>query len=396
MATAVLDIDSEHIPREITGLASYGQALVLIRLRGRPIGHIRLPVLHGCLSGSRLRDELANQFTWQIWERWLQEWLDWDDSKTTPAAPPVATVAICTRDRPEDIRRCLVGLMAMPDDGQEFLIIDNSPSTDATQRIVEDFPQVRYTREIRIGLNRARNRAMREARRDIVAFIDDDAIPDPGWLRALLRNFDDPLVACVTGLTMPLELETDAQEMHESWSSFGRGYKRKIFESVSFNPMAGGQVGAGVNMALRRSAFEELGSFDEALDAGTVTRSGGDTEMYCRILNRGYRIVYEPQALCWHRHRRTWKELRKMIFGYGVGVYASWTSLVISQHHLGMLKPARNWLFRRQLPMLLRSARWWHKNAPLDLAIAELCGCIAGPWLYLSARRRQRNEENLS
>jgi GT2 family glycosyltransferase len=396
MPTAVLDIDVEDFPREITGLSAYGEALVLMRLRERPIGHVRLPVRHGCLLGSLIQDALIQQFGWQVWERWLHDWVDWDEDKATSAAPPAATVAICTRDRPEDIRRCLGRLMAMPDDGQDFLLVDNCPSTEATRRIVKGFPKVRYVRENRIGLNRARNRAMYEAGRNVVAFIDDDAIPDSGWLRGLLRNFDDPLVACVTGLTMPLELDTDAQEMHERWSPFGRGYKRRIFDSVYFNSMAAGQVGAGVNMALRCSIFKELGPFDEALDAGTVTRTGGDTEMFARILNSGYRIVYEPRALSWHRHRRTWKELRKMVFGNGAGVYASWTSLIISQRQIGMLKPAMNWLFRHQLPALLRSVRWWHKNAPLDLAIAELAGCIAGPWLYFSSRRRQRTEMSQS
>ncbi len=396
MATTVLDVDLERIPQEITGLSAYGQALVLMRLRGRPVGHIRLPVLHGRIHGSQFQEALVRQFGWHIWKQWLQDWLDWDEGQTTTASRPAATIATCTRDRPDDILRCLAALTAMPDDGQEILVIDNCPSTDATHRIVEGFPQVRYVREDRAGLNRARNRAMREARRDVVAFIDDDAIPDNGWLRALLRNFDDPLVSCVTGLTMPLELETDAQEMHERWSPFGRGYERRMFDSAFFNPMAAGQVGAGVNMALRRSIFEELGPFDDALDAGTVTRSGGDTEMFARILNRGFRIVYEPHALCWHRHRRTWKELRKMIFGYGVGVYASWTSLIISQRQIHMLKPAMSWLFGCQLPKLLRSARWWHRNAPLDLAIAELCGCMAGPWLYFASRRRQRTEVSRS
>ncbi len=395
MATAIFDIDVERIPADLAGLSAYGQALVLLRLRGRPVGHARVPVLQGCIPAVTLRDTIVQQVGWQIWKQWLHDSLDWDEEAATVALPS-GTVAICTRDRPDDIRRCLTALAAMPDDGQEILLVDNCPSTDATYRIAQGFPCVRYVREDLPGLNRARNRAMREARHEVVTFIDDDAVPDPGWLRALLRNFDDPLVACVTGLTMPLELETEAQEMHERLSPFGRGYERRVFDGTFFNPMAAGQVGAGVNMALRRSIFEALGPFDDALDAGTITRSGGDTEMFARILNRGLRIVYDPGALCWHRHRRTWKELRKMIFGYGSGVYACWTSQFLSERQVSMLKPSVIWLFGYQLPAIFRAARSWHRNAPLDLAVAELCGCVAGPWLYFKSRRRQRSQGTAS
>jgi cellulose synthase/poly-beta-1,6-N-acetylglucosamine synthase-like glycosyltransferase len=251
-------------------------------------------------------------------------------------------------------------------------------------------PFVRYVLEPQPGLDIARNRALREATEDIVAFVDDDAMPDPRWLESLTRNFNHPLVGCVTGLTMPLELDTDAQETHERLSSFGRGFERRVFDSAYFNPAAAGQIGAGVNMAIRRSVVALVGEFDEALDAGTKSRSGGDTEMFARILLHGYRVVYEPTALSWHRHRRDWNELRRMIYGYGVGVYAWWTSFALSQRYVWMVRPAFHWFFGTQLPALLRSAGQWHRNAPLDLIVRELAGCFVGPWAYLAARRRRR------
>src|SRR6266567_2037807 len=83
----------------------------------------------------------------------------------------------------------------------------------------------------------------------IVAFNDDDALPDPNWLRVLLRNFADPLVVCVTGLTMPMELETEAQEWFERCSSFVRGFTRTVYDQTRLHPLAAGKVGAGANMA---------------------------------------------------------------------------------------------------------------------------------------------------
>src|SRR5262249_41467957 len=164
-----------------------------------------------------------------------------------------------------------------------------APQTDQTKRVVERYPGVRYVCEMTPGLNVARNRAIREASGDIVAFTDDDAVPERGWLDNLLRNFGDSRVQCVTGLTLPIELETEAQEMFEAISSFARGFRRHIFDGQHVNPVAVGQVGAGANMAIRRRAIEDVGPFDERLDGGMPTRSGGDHEMFIRLLSAGHR-----------------------------------------------------------------------------------------------------------
>ncbi len=305
-----------------------------------------------------------------------------------PDAP--VTVAVCTRDRPEDLRACLDALMRLPDDGQEILVIDNCPACDATERLVATYDRVRYVREDRPGLDVARNRALRQARGAVVAFTDDDAMPDPGWLRALLSGFGDPQVLCVTGLTLAAELETEAQEWFERLGGFGRGYTCTVFDARTHNPLVAGRVGAGVNMALRRTVIQEVGFFDEALDAGTPTRSGGDHDLFTRILAAGYRIVYEPEALSRHRHRRTWEELRDTLYGYGVGVYAAWTRSLLADREIGVLAVAWGWFRHGQLRKLARSLLRRPGCVPLDLVLAELRGCAVGPFAYLRSRRRLR------
>jgi hypothetical protein len=207
-------------------------------------------------------------------------------------------------------------------------------------------------------------------------------------LRSLLRNFNDPMVLCVTGLTMPLELETEAQEWFERYTPFSKGFKRVVFESVKQNPLATGRVGAGANMALRKSVLQQVGIFDENLDAGTPTCSGGDHEFFARILMQGYRIVYDPTALSWHRHRRTWEELRRALYGYGVGVYAFWTRMLLVEKEWTMVKIAIEWLAHDQLPHLYNSLLRKPDSVPLDLIVAELTGCLNGPQAYLKSRNR--------
>jgi len=389
MATAVIDIDLANVPVKLAVHPRCDQSLILIRWRGRPLGKITLPVLKGDVQCDDLRQTLCEAAGSTLRKRLLEEFLEVDTTDEMDVVWPCGTVAVCTRDRPDDLRRCLDALVRMPDDGQEILVIDNCPATDATARLVSGYVRVRYVREDKPGLNTARNRAMREARNPIVAFTDDDAVPDIDWLRNHLRHFNDPMVMCSTGLTMPLELETEPQEWHEKYSPFGRGFEIKIFDSARISPMASGQVGAGVNMALRREAMDLLGPFDEALDAGTPTRSGGDHEMFARVLSAGYKIVYDPAALSWHRHRTTWRELRRAAFGYGVGVYAFWTSSVLRDREFGAAWVAWAW-GKKQIRRLIRSVLGRPGSLPVALVALVIAGCMWGPYAYVSSRRKQR------
>jgi GT2 family glycosyltransferase len=387
--TAVLDVDLDALPPTIDGLDErYSRALILLRWRGQAVGRIHLPVQDHRIDRDALLAAVRDSIGWDLWLRWGHDRLAWDAGCAAPGESPRATVAICTRDRTADLRRALDALMRLPDRGQELLVVDNHPSTDDTVRLVRRYPAVRYVREDRAGLDAARNRAVREATHDIVAFTDDDAVVEPAWLDGLCRNFADPEVLCVTGLTMPLELETEAQEWFERHSPFGRGFRRIVFDGQHHNPLVVGRVGAGANMALRRQVVDLVGPFDEALDAGTPTQSGGDHEMFTRILAAGYRIAYDPAALSWHRHRRTFDELRQTLYGYGVGVYATWTRHLLVDRDIGVLRLGLAWFRHDQAPALARALLCRPDSLPLSLVLAELRGCLAGPRAYLASRRR--------
>src|SRR5215208_5479546 len=113
------------------------------------------------------------------------------------------------------LSRAVSTLQPSPND---ILVVDNNPATARTRDVVASFANVRYVREDRPGLDAARNRALREAVTPIVAFTDDDAVPEPAWLGHLLPSFEDPRVLCTSGLTLALELETPAQEWFERYS----------------------------------------------------------------------------------------------------------------------------------------------------------------------------------
>ena len=387
MATAILDLELYTLPPEITVEERYSKALILIRMQGKPIGQALLPVVGGRIVGDELRETLRNAGGDNLWKIWLYDALAWDERGPAQVVP-IATVAVCTRDRPEDLRRCLDALMLLPDDGQEYLVIDNCPATEASSELIKNYPKIRYVREDVAGESSARNRALREAKHEFVAFTDDDAVPDPNWLRSLLRNFRDPRVTCVTGLLMPLELETEAQEWFERYSAYGQGFERRVFDGAHCNPLMVAPVGVSGSMALRKSAIDCIGPFDEALGVGTPSKCGSDSELFARTLRAGYRIVYEPRAVSWHRHRRSWEELCKLLQCYGIGVYAFWTRIFVVNREFSVPLLAFAWLRYKQIPELIASMRKQPEAVPIDLVLAQLRGCISGPMAYFASRKR--------
>jgi GT2 family glycosyltransferase len=376
-SVAIVTIDIESLTHPVTGLYSYSKALLIFRYRQAIVGKSYCPVYSGTISIQDINERIGI-LSWPVWHEHI---------RTRVNHPlPTATIAVCTRDRTDDLAKCLDSLIPITEQGYEVLIVDNCPSDRSTFELVSRYPRIRYIYEPKLGLNNARNRALKEANCEVVAFTDDDAFVEPGWLSALLENFEDPMVAIATGITLPVELNTQAQRWFEETNGFGRGFDRRIFDKTMLWPLATGKVGAGVNMAIRRSAVGEIGLFDPALDGGTATKSGGDQEYFYRALSRGYRIAYDPRAIVWHKHRRDWESLRNTIYGYGVGVFAWWTSALINERETTLLWRAPKWFIQYHVRNLMRALFGRPHHHPLDLAWAEFRGALYGPFSYFKAR----------
>lgn len=393
MPTAVLDLELTALPAQLDELDGYDAVLALIRMRGRPVGWQRFVLQDGRIEtwGRHLREHLIDAVGWPAWQAWINAEFDLDAVAARDTLPRL-TVAVCTRNRPAELRRCLETLLRMPDDGQEVLVVDHAPQDDSTRQLVADFSTVRYLREERKGLASARNAALRAAQGDIIAFTDDDACVDPGWLRALVRGFSDPLVLCVTGQALPCELETPAQEWFEQYSGFSRGFQRRVFDGLSHYPHAANAPGAGVNMALRRSIAHLIGPFDEAFGPGMPTRSGADIEMFARILLAGYRIAYVPDALVWQHLPADWKQLQRWMHDYSLGASARWTRELLLRGEVGGVVLAVDWVRNGIIPQLRATWRREPGSVPPALPLGMLRGLVVGPWAYLQARQQCRRQ----
>ena len=373
----------------------------IFRLRGRAIGYL----LHAVTPGRTVSpDEVERLATAQCGARIVQE-----EARAAlaavgpPLVDPSVTIAICTRNHPDLVARCLASLEVaaarVPECRVEVLVVDNAPSDERTRELVEARPGVRYTREPIPGLNFARNRAVREATGTIVAYVDDDVVVDLRWLEGLLEVWrDNPDAGGFTGQVLPLELETDAQVLFERRGGFRRAFERIRWSGDShprnpLYPCNGGAFGAGANMAFRRDLLLELGGWDEALDTGAPLPGGGDLDMFYRVLRAGRPLVYEPLYLAFHEHRREYAKLRHQFYTWGTGFVA----FIEKSYRTDPPMRARwrqlmRWWIRSQSARLWRSLRG-RDALPADLVWPELWGGIVG--LTGEYRRSRRRVERL-
>ena len=177
-----------------------------------------------------------------------------------------ASVIVCTHDRAQLLPRCIESIAATRRSANdvEIVIVDNA-STDRTaavvRRLQERFAGVRSAYEPRLGLSRARNHGIRVATGEHLLFIDDDAVPDDGWIDAMLAAYANPPVAAVAGR---IRLDPAAArpwwfvpEVEQLFSGLDLGETRRL--------LGPGEWPFGTNMSVRRDVAVELGGFPEEL-----------------------------------------------------------------------------------------------------------------------------------
>jgi glycosyltransferase involved in cell wall biosynthesis len=298
-------------------------------------------------------------------------------------------VAVCTRDRPDDLGRCLAALAAQAHPAAEILVIDNASRDASTRNVCGRFP-VRYVREDVAGLNWARRRAVLEARSEVIAFTDDDAVPDPRWLAEMLRPFASDSVGATSGLALPLELETDGQEGFERSCPMSRGFLPRAFDAQSVSPLAAANAGLGASMAIRLDLARRLRLFEADLDAGTAAKSGGDTYAFYLLLRLGHRIAYSPDALVWHRHRRTRQELVDVLRNYSIGTYVFLLRCLVLHGEFGALGAGAGWFLKHHVKQFLRALLRRPQATPLSITLAEIGGVLQAPVALVATLRRER------
>jgi glycosyltransferase involved in cell wall biosynthesis len=415
--SAALPALTTHHPENEQG---YRSILALIWLHSVALGQVELQFDGNTLSPEQCAGQIWQALGARINQHLRQDSLD-DIRELTAAGistaempacqhnfmqfladAPFVSVILCTRDRADQLPRCMDAVLALQYPAFEVVVVDNAPSSTATEDLLRTqyagFSNVRYVCERRPGLSWARNCGLANARGEIVVYLDDDEIPYKNWLGEMIRGFQAaPDVTCVTGMILPAEIEAPAQDFLEQFGglSKGRGFDSDVFDQTTRhkqNPLYPVPAyGAGGNMAFKTAALRQFGGFDVALGTGTPACGAEDTAAFFDVLIHGGTLVYWPIAIVRHYHRRDYRGLRKQLYGYGVGLSAYVVRSLLKHPKciLDLLKivpTTFNYIFN---PRSARVAKM-RSNYPHELTRAQYQGMVYGPLAYVRSYWRQR------
>jgi len=310
---------------------------------------------------------------------------------TNRKSPGIADVSviICTRNRSGDLHRCLHSLYAQTCLPGEVIVVDNAPADDSTYSVVKQFAEVIYHKELRPGLSIARNAGIRLAGSPVIAFTDDDVVLHPLWVYYVQESFAMPQVGAMTGLVIASSLNTESQQLFEKQYSFNRGYCDKLYDKIYFNAgLATGprvwNIGAGANMAFRRSVFNAAGYFDERLGAGAAGCSE-DSEMWYRILAKEFAIHYNPRAVGFHEHRKEANALKRQVFSYMRGHAAAALIQQSQTKEAGYRRYLYRMIFKSCMPLLIK--RFFQANER-KMILIQLHGIFSGILFFVRNKNK--------
>jgi GT2 family glycosyltransferase len=269
---------------------------------------------------------------------------------------------LCTRDRPALLAEALETIAAVMAPGDELVVVDSASSTRDSVALAREAGAV-VVEAARPGLAIARNLGVAAARGEVLAFTDDDCRPSHSWLDRLMAPFEDPEVGFATG-----SVRADEGRLRFLEHAAPREFRLPV------DPI---DVGAGANMAIRRSALIDIGGFDERLGAGTTLRSSEDHDVFLRLLRAGWRGAAVPDALVVHYDWRSRWQAARLQWGTGLGTGAM------------VAKDARIHGWRSSWPLIRRRlgsdgvgaivrdlARGW--EVPALAEVLKLSGTVAG------------------
>ncbi|MBA2348547.1 MAG: glycosyltransferase [Solirubrobacterales bacterium] len=226
-----------------------------------------------------------------------------DGQSRTGPAPSVAVV-ICTRDRPQVLRRTLDTLTAQSDPDFETVIVDQSASDPVLQDRVDGEPRWRLIKDPGRGVARARNIGWKASTADWVVYLDDDVLTAPDWMaemrRAIVRH---PECSIIMGHTPATGQDDDG---YLTVSAFPVEVER-VLAGRWLRPWL---IGFTLNQAFRRTTLVELEGFDERLGAGAPAfPSSADMDINFRFLRAGGSAALVPRVIAAHDQWRTTSDL---------------------------------------------------------------------------------------
>jgi glucosyl-dolichyl phosphate glucuronosyltransferase len=217
---------------------------------------------------------------------------------------PVVSIVICTHNRVRNLRDAVESVLSQGVDEHffELLIVDNA-STDGTHELISAraarAPNLKYLSEPMIGESHARNRGVGAAKGQYIAFIDDDAIADAGWLSQIPAAFDvgGTDVGCVAGKIVPIWDAPRPTWLHDALL----GYISVLDISPTASRLGENQYPYGANVIYRRDALLRVEGFSPRLGRkGNSLLSNAEILLHHLLTRLGYATYYDPRVSVRH------------------------------------------------------------------------------------------------
>jgi glycosyltransferase involved in cell wall biosynthesis len=227
------------------------------------------------------------------------------------------TLIICTRNRAASLSQTLNSLNAATQSHRgdiDLLIVDNG-STDNTREVIAAWAPtaplpVEVVFQPRRGLSAARNAGIAAARGRLLAFIDDDCAPEPGYVDDILRHYSGDTAPVIRGGRVELGNPEDLPYTIKI---------SKLRERMSSDTHPGLLV-LGCNMVIPRVVTQSVGWFDEQFGAGARFQASEESDYIYRAYCAGIEVEYVPDMAVRHFHgRRTLDDIARLSVGYFVG-----------------------------------------------------------------------------
>jgi GT2 family glycosyltransferase len=225
--------------------------------------------------------------------------------ENVPLAPhadwPRISVVICTFNGARTIAGCLAGTKHLDYPDYEVIVV-NDGSTDSTPEIARQFP-CRLISTENFGLSNARNVGGENATGEIIAYLDDDATPDPHWLQFLANAFCNTDHAAIGG---PNVAPSGVCAIAQCVDNAPGGPTHVLLDDELAEHLP------GCNMAVRKWCFEAIGGFDS-----TFRVAGDDVDFCWRLQERGWTLGFAPGAVVLHHRRSSVSGFWRQQKGYG-------------------------------------------------------------------------------
>ncbi len=239
------------------------------------------------------------------------------EALTAGRRPPLSVV-VPTSDRPELLTGALQALATSVAPTDEVIVVESGSHQPEPVWSVAEAAGARLLVAERPGVSLARNVGWREARHDLIAFLDDDIRVEPGWADAMATALAaHPGAAFVAGrIELPANQGTLALTVMAAT------------EPMAFDRTSRGMLGHSANLGMHRTILEAVGGFDEVMGPGARFPAGEDPDLLDRCLATGATGFYEPAAGAAHEHWRRGREYVRLQHRYGVGAGARMAKLI--------------------------------------------------------------------